>query len=123
MFSFRVSTAEGGEPCEPTPLATTPTLVEIINAFFKRKYPHLKTHYLGLVHRLDRDTSGLMVYSKTREANRITDQFKRHTIQRKYLGVVQGRPDREAGTISGFLKKSPFLKGGKKVAPATAAAG
>ncbi len=114
---------DAGVPCEPTPLATTPTLVEIVNAYFKRKYPHLKTHYLGLVHRLDRDTSGLMVYSKTREANRITDQFKRHTIQRKYLAVVQGGPEREAGTISGYLKKSTLLKGGKKVAPSTAASG
>lgn len=109
--------------CEPSPIATKPTLVEIINAYLKRRYPHLKGHYLGLVHRLDRDTSGLMVYTKRREANRLTQQFRRHAIGRRYLAVVSGPVDRESGKIEGFLKKNPLLKGGRKVQGSTRASG
>jgi 23S rRNA pseudouridine1911/1915/1917 synthase len=110
---------DAGIGCEPSTVATRPSIVSIINAYLKRKYPHLKHHYLGLVHRLDRDTSGLMVYSKTREANKITDQFKRHTIRRRYLAVVEGRLEDDHARIESFLKKSDLLGGGRKVAPAS----
>jgi 23S rRNA pseudouridine1911/1915/1917 synthase len=114
---------DAGTGCEPSTVATRPSIVSIINAYLHRKYPHLKHHYLGLVHRLDRDTSGLMVYTKTKDANKITDQFKRHTIKRKYLAVVAGRVERDQGRVEGFLKKSDLLKGGKKVALGTQASG
>jgi len=114
---------DAGIGCEPSKLAMKPSIVSIINAYLKRKYPHLKHHYLGLVHRLDQDTSGLMVYTKTKDANKITDQFKRHTIKRRYRAVVEGRiPDDEA-RIESFLKKSDLLKGGRKVTMATPEAG
>ncbi len=112
-----------GVPCEISPLATRPTLVSIINAYFKRKLPHLKYHYLGPIHRLDTETSGLMVYSKTKEGNKLTEQFKRHSIKRKYLAVVQGRIEQESGKIEGYLKKSNLLKEGKKVAISTPESG
>jgi 23S rRNA pseudouridine1911/1915/1917 synthase len=114
---------EAGISCERSPIATKPTMTAVINAYFKRKYPHLKHHYLGLVHRLDTETSGLMVYTKTKEANRITDQFKRHTIRRKYLAVVEGRIEEGGGKIESFLKKSDLLKGGRKVALSTPESG
>ncbi len=112
-----------GVACEKSPIAMRPTLVAIINAYFKRKYPHLKHHYLGLVHRLDQETSGLMVYTKTKEANKITDQFKRHTIHRRYTAVVSGRVEKDEGKIEGFLKKSSLLSHGRKVASSTEASG
>ncbi len=114
---------DAGVPCEPSKIATRPSIVSIINAYLKRKMPHLKHHYLGLVHRLDQDTSGLMIYTKTKEANKITDQFKRHSIVRKYQAVVDGRIEDNQGTIETFLKKSELLPGGKKVALSTPASG
>jgi 23S rRNA pseudouridine1911/1915/1917 synthase len=114
---------DAGIGCEPSTIATRPSIVSIINGYLKRKYPHLKHHYLGLVHRLDRDTSGVMIYTKTKDANKVTDQFKRHTIKRKYLAVVAGRVSKDQGRIEGFLKKSDLLKGGQKVALGTAASG
>ncbi len=114
---------DAGLPCETSPIATKPTLIAVINAYLKRSQLHLKHHYLGLVHRLDQDTSGLMVYSKTKEANKIADQFKRHTIRRHYLAVVRGRIEKDQGKIESFLKKSDLLTGGKKVATATADSG
>jgi 23S rRNA pseudouridine1911/1915/1917 synthase len=98
-------------------------LVAIINAYLKRRYKHLPFHYVGLVHRLDQDTSGLMVYSLSKEANTIISQFKRHTIKRKYLAVVQGSLKNSEGTIKSYLKKSELLKGGKKVAESTEESG
>lgn len=114
---------DAGIGCEPSKLATRPSIVSIINAYLKRKYPHLKHHYLGLVHRLDQDTSGLMVYTKTKDANKITDQFKRHTIKRRYKAVVEGSVKDNEARIESFLKKSDLLKGGKKVTMATPEAG
>src|SRR3989338_1967124 len=121
--SLLIVEKDSGIPCEPSAISTRPSIVSIVNAYLKRKLPHLSHHYVGLVHRLDQETSGLMVYTKTKEANKITDQFKRHTIQRKYLAVVQGRIKGENGTIEGYLKKSDLLKGGKKVSLGTAASG
>ena len=114
---------EAGIGCEESVLSSRPTMVAIVNAYLKRKNPRLKHHYLGLIHRLDRDTSGLMVYSKTKEANKISLQFKRHQIGRRYLAVVDGKVARDSATLEGFLKKSALLKGGKKVAPSTEESG
>lgn len=114
---------EAGIACESSALATRPTLIAIINAYFKRKLPDLKHHYLGPVHRLDTETSGLMVYSKIREANKIADQFKRHTIKRRYLAVVKGRIEKGSGKIEGYLQKSDLLRGGKKVKLSTPESG
>jgi 23S rRNA pseudouridine1911/1915/1917 synthase len=114
---------DAGLPCETSPIATRPTLVAVINAYLKRSQVHLKHHYLGLIHRLDQDTSGLMVYSKNKEANKIADQFKRHTIRRNYLAVVRGRVEKDQGKVESYLKKSDLLTGGKKVAAATADSG
>ena len=118
-----VAEKEAGIACEKSAISSRPTMVAILNAYLKRKYPHLKHHYLGLVHRLDQETSGLMIYTKTREGNRITDQFKRHTIKRKYLAVVEGRIDGEGGRIDGYLQKSQMLSGGKKVKLSTPESG
>ncbi|HLW46473.1 MAG TPA: RluA family pseudouridine synthase [bacterium] len=54
----------------------------------------------GIVHRLDKDTSGLLVVAKSDAAHRaLAAQFKAHTAQRTYLAVVRGVPRRDSGTI------------------------
>ncbi len=60
--------------------------------------PHGKRRPL-VVHRIDRDTSGLVVFAKDAAAQgRMKAQFKRHTVERVYWAVVYGRPDPPAGT-------------------------
>jgi len=55
----------------------------------------------GLVHRIDKDTSGLLVVAKTDLAMmKLSRQFFAHTIERKYRALVWGLPDPEAGTIN-----------------------
>ena len=54
----------------------------------------------GIVHRLDRDTSGLLVVSRSEEAHRLLQQaLAQRLIEREYLALVQGRPPARTGTI------------------------
>jgi 23S rRNA pseudouridine1911/1915/1917 synthase len=65
----------------------------------------------GIVHRLDKDTSGLLVVAKTEASHRaLAAQFKDHTAQRTYLAVVRGRVRRDAGTISAPLGRHPVRR-------------
>ncbi|MGZ8563017.1 MAG: RluA family pseudouridine synthase [Candidatus Limnocylindria bacterium] len=58
----------------------------------------------GIVHRLDRDTSGLMVVAKSEEAYRLlVAMIRRREVERRYLTLVAGRPDAESGRIDAPL--------------------
>ena len=58
----------------------------------------------GIVHRLDRDTSGLMVVARTDEAHRrLARAIKAHEVRREYLALVEGRPRSRSGTIDAPL--------------------
>ncbi|OGQ28991.1 MAG: hypothetical protein A3I75_03485 [Deltaproteobacteria bacterium RIFCSPLOWO2_02_FULL_50_16] len=105
---------EAGVPCERTPQTVRATLVETINAYLARTQRHLTHHYVGLIHRLDTETSGVMVYTKRKEANSLGQQFRRHQITRRYLAVVEGAMDKNEGKIEGFLEKVSG-RGGRKV--------
>jgi 23S rRNA pseudouridine1911/1915/1917 synthase len=69
----------------------------------------------GIVHRIDKDTSGLMVAAKTDRAHEgLARQFKAHTIDRRYLAIVAGRPMPVEGKVDAPLARSPANR--KKVA-------
>jgi 23S rRNA pseudouridine1911/1915/1917 synthase len=61
----------------------------------------------GIVHRIDKDTSGLLVVAKSDAAHEgLARQFADHSIERRYLAVVAGRPSPPAGTVQGFIGRS-----------------
>jgi 23S rRNA pseudouridine1911/1915/1917 synthase len=61
----------------------------------------------GLVHRIDKDTSGLLVIAKTEHAlNRLAKQFFDHSIERTYQALVWGVPNEKAGTVDVMLGRS-----------------
>ncbi|RYU83748.1 RluA family pseudouridine synthase [Hymenobacter persicinus] len=61
----------------------------------------------GLVHRIDKDTSGLLVIGKTELAmTHLSNQFFHHTIERTYLALVWGIPKETEGTITGNIGRS-----------------
>ncbi|WP_151086238.1 RluA family pseudouridine synthase [Hymenobacter baengnokdamensis] len=61
----------------------------------------------GLVHRIDKDTSGLLVIGKTEWAmTHLSQQFFHHTIERSYLALAWGRFDEDAGTVRGHIGRS-----------------
>ncbi len=62
----------------------------------------------GLVHRLDRDTSGLLVVAKTEASLRaLGEAMRARTIHREYLGLVRGHPEHPTGTIDGPIGRDP----------------
>jgi len=61
----------------------------------------------GIVHRLDKDTSGLMVVSKSDAAHRnLSEQFKKHTIDRAYIAIVRGNPRFDQGAFRSLHGRS-----------------
>ena len=78
----------------------------------------------GIVHRLDKDTSGLLIAAKTERAmGSLAKQFANHTIERAYHAMVWGSPRTSFGVIEGQIGRSPFdrkrmavLRGGGKLA-------
>lgn len=76
----------------------------------------------GIVHRIDKDTSGLIVAAKTDRAHEgLARQFADHSIDRRYRAIVTGHPIRAAGTVDAPLGRSPanrkkmaIVDGGKR---------
>ena len=61
----------------------------------------------GIVHRIDKDTSGLLVAAKTDRAHEgLARQFRDHSIDRRYLAIVSGRPAATKGTVEAALARS-----------------
>ena len=62
----------------------------------------------GIVHRLDKDTSGIMVCAKSDRAHQgLAEQFQAHSIERSYRAVVWGMPSPRAGRIEGNIGRDP----------------
>ena len=79
------------------PREPRPTLLAIVRAYVEGHSPGTP---VGLIHRLDRDASGLLVFSKNREAFRsLKRQFFDHSVERVYTAVVEGAPNPRTGTI------------------------
>lgn len=65
--------------------------------------------YIGLVHRLDRPTGGVMVFAKTsKAAARLSEQMKTGDFEKKYATVLVGIPEKKEQTVTNYLKKNPI---------------
>lgn len=89
-------------------------LIGAINAYLKRKEGAGFHPYLGMLHRLDKDTSGVFIVTKDKSANTLVEQFKTHQLRKTYVAVVEGQIDFFEKRFTASLKKGTF-KGGKKV--------
>ncbi|MFH1061598.1 MAG: RluA family pseudouridine synthase [Candidatus Omnitrophota bacterium] len=64
---------------------------------------------LGIVHRLDKDTSGILIVAKDNKTHRhLASQFKKHTIDKTYIAIVQGSVNYDEGVIDVPLTRNPF---------------
>jgi len=62
----------------------------------------------GIVHRIDKDTSGLLMVAKTNQAHQsLADQLKAHTIERSYIAIVHGRINENKGTVDAPIARNP----------------
>jgi 23S rRNA pseudouridine1911/1915/1917 synthase len=65
----------------------------------------------GVVHRLDRDTSGLLVVAKSEPVHRaLQELIRRREMRREYLALVEGRPDARSGTIDAAIGRDPHRR-------------
>jgi len=81
-------------------------MLNIIKAYLKEKYNKPGNVYLGLVHRLDRPVSGVMVFAKTsKAASRLSEQIRNKTFEKKYLAVVTNCDIENTGEYVNYLVK------------------
>lgn len=80
-------------------------LVTLAKAYLKERFDKPGNVFVGLVHRLDRPTSGVMVLARTsKAAGRLSDQFRRRSTEKRYLAVVEGRLPEAGERVDGLLK-------------------
>lgn len=81
-------------------------MLTIIKNYIKEKYNKPGNVYLGLVHRLDRPTGGIMIFAKTsKAASRLSKQIKDNKFTKKYLAVVHGILEKKENILVNYLKK------------------
>jgi len=78
-----------------------------IKAYIARKYNKPGDVFLGVVHRLDRPVSGVILYARTSKAlERLNEMFRKGEVRKYYLAIVKERPPQDTETIRHFLKKN-----------------
>jgi 23S rRNA pseudouridine1911/1915/1917 synthase len=83
-----------------------PDFLNALKADMKDRHNKPGKVYLGLVHRLDRPTGGVMVFARTsKAASRLSDQVRRHLFEKTYLAAVQGCPTPSQGLMTDYLYK------------------
>ena len=84
-----------------------PDMLTIIKEYIKVKYNKPGNVYLGLVHRLDRPVSGIMVFAKTsKAASRLSNEMKENNFSKKYLAVVHDNLLKSNDTFIDYILKS-----------------
>ena len=84
-----------------------PTLQDWVDNNFDYQLAHDRSHRNGIVHRLDKETSGVMILAKTPKVQKaIQSQFKNRTITKTYMALVHGRLSPASGAISLPLSRS-----------------
>lgn len=84
------------------------SLSEIAKEYLKNKYNKPGKVYLGVVHRIDRPTSGIVIFARTSKAlERLNKMLREKLIQKTYWAVVKDKPQKEINTLIHFLKKNP----------------
>ncbi|MDG3583539.1 RluA family pseudouridine synthase [Galbibacter pacificus] len=83
-------------------------LSEIIKNYLKDKYNKPGNVYLGVVHRLDRPTTGIVLFAKTSKAlPRLNKLFKDKDAKKTYWAIVKNKPQKDADTLIHWMKRNP----------------
>ncbi|MCL6220002.1 RluA family pseudouridine synthase [Zunongwangia pacifica] len=83
-------------------------LSEVVKSYIKEKYNKPGNVYLGVVHRLDRPTTGIVLFSKTSKAlPRLNKLFQQKDAKKTYWAVVKNRPPKDHDTLIHYLKRNP----------------
>ena len=83
------------------------TLGDKIKAYLKKKYSKPGNVYLGITHRLDRPTSGVIIFTKTSKAlTRLNELFKKNEIKKTYWAIVKKMENKSPEKLENFLIKN-----------------
>ena len=97
---------ESGEIVQGDKTGDTP-LSETVKAYLKTKYGKPGNVFLGVVHRLDRPVSGLVVFAKTSKAlSRLNDMFRNGDVHKTYWALTQSCPAADEGTLTHWLRRN-----------------
>ena len=89
-----------------------PTLLDDCRAYLKAKYEKPGNVYLGLVHRLDRPVSGVVLLARTsKAASRLSARFREGEAHKTYLAVVEGCPERREAELVHWLSARGDVSG------------
>jgi len=83
-------------------------LSEVVKSYIKDKYNKPGNVYLGVVHRLDRPTSGVVIFARTSKAlTRLNEALREKNIQKTYWAIVKNPVSVKQGTLINYLVKNP----------------
>ena len=86
------------------------TVLDKIKLYLKKKYKKPGEVFLGLVHRIDRPTSGIVVCAKTSKAlSRLNEQFKKRLVEKKYWAIVKNPFSIKSGNLTDWIAKNSKL--------------
>ena len=82
-------------------------LSDVVKEYIKEKYNKPGEVFLGVVHRLDRPTTGIVVFARTSKAlTRLNELFKNRETQKTYWAIVKNRPAKDTDTLVHYLKRN-----------------
>ena len=98
----RVGDIVQGDKTGDTPLS------EVVKQYIAEKYNKPGAVFLGVVHRLDRPTSGIVIFARTSKAlSRLNKLFSKRNTQKTYWAIVKKEPSTRSGTLIHYLKRNP----------------
>jgi 23S rRNA pseudouridine1911/1915/1917 synthase len=103
--------------CKPSGMLTQQddsgeaSLMDQVKGWIKNEFKKPGKVYLGLVHRLDRPVSGVVVFARTSKgASRLSEQFRQKTTKKIYRALVEGIPDPRKDRLTHYLRKEKTFK-------------
>jgi 23S rRNA pseudouridine1911/1915/1917 synthase len=85
-----------------------PTLADLLREYLREKYGKTGNVFIGIPHRLDRPTSGVVLYARTDKAlARLAEQFREGAVRKTYWAVVGEKPSKDSDTLVHWLKRNP----------------
>ncbi len=82
-------------------------LSEIVKQYVKKKYNKPGKVFLGVVHRIDRPTSGAVIFARTSKAlSRLNELFSQKLAKKTYWAIVKNKPNKEQGTLEHWLLRN-----------------
>lgn len=82
------------------------TLVDVVKAYIKKEYNKPGDVFLGVIHRIDRPVSGVVIFARTSKAlTRMNDLLKKREIKKVYLAIVRSIPENLEGSLEHYLYK------------------